>query len=98
MLHNVYAALVEDKGFSADKLTDADGVEGNIIWMRLFIDSLALQPCNPTFVQARDAWELADRNRYNGANRCTILRAFASRGLGANADNFQDDTTLPAGC
>jgi extracellular elastinolytic metalloproteinase len=98
MLHNVYAALVEDKGFSADKLTNPDGPEGNIIFMRLFIDSLALQPCNPTFVQARDAWELADRNRYDGANRCTILRAFASRGLGANAARFRDDTTVAAGC
>lgn len=98
MLHNVYAALVEDKGFSADKLTNPDGLEGNIVWMRLFIDSLALQPCNPTFVQARDAWELADRNRYGGAHRCTILRAFASRGLGANAARFRDDTTVAAGC
>lgn len=48
MLHNVYAVLVEDHGFSEDKLTNADGSEGNIVFMRLFMDALSLQPCNPT--------------------------------------------------
>ena len=48
MLHNVYAALVDAHGFSNDKLTNPDGQEGNIIFMRLFLDALPLQPCNPT--------------------------------------------------
>lgn len=99
MLHVVYAALVDARGFSANKLTDANGTEGNIVFMRLFIDALPIQPCNPTFVQARDAWIQADQNRFNGANKCTLFKAFASRGLGLKADNtFKDDTTLPAGC
>ena len=60
MLHNVYAALVDARGFSADKLTNPDGKEGNIVFMRLFMDALALQPCNPTckygsfFIDAQD--------------------------------------------
>ncbi|KAF8877846.1 metallo proteinase 10 [Gymnopilus junonius] len=62
-------------------------IHGNIVFMHLFIDALSVQPCNPTFVQARDAWIQADQNRYNGTNRCTIFKAFASRGLGINADD-----------
>ena len=63
------------------------------------MDSLSLQPCNPTLVTARDAWIQADENRFNGANRCTLFKAFASRGLGANAaEDFRDDFTVPADC
>lgn len=48
MLHNVYAALVGEHGFSATAHTDPSGSEGNVVYLHLFIDSLALQPCNPT--------------------------------------------------
>jgi extracellular elastinolytic metalloproteinase len=48
MLHNVYAALVSARGFAEDKLTNPDGTAGNIVFMRLFMDALPLQPCNPT--------------------------------------------------
>jgi len=99
MLHNVYASLVQERGFSTTALTNPDGQEGNIVWMHLFIDALAIQPCNPTFVSARDAWIQADQNRYSGIHRCTLYKAFASRGLGINAvDNFVDDQSIPADC
>ena len=50
-------------------------------------------------VQARDAIIQADQNRYNGANKCIIAKAFASRGLGLKASaKFVDDATLPTGC
>ncbi|KAF8638159.1 hypothetical protein AX17_002402 [Amanita inopinata Kibby_2008] len=98
MLHNVYANLVQARGFSSTALTNPNGQEGNVVFMHLFMDSLPLQPCNPTFVSARDAWIQADHNRYNGANKCTIFKAFASRGLGVRAKHFVDDETLPAGC
>ncbi|RDB18741.1 Extracellular metalloproteinase mep [Hypsizygus marmoreus] len=99
MLHNVYAALVKERGFSPDFLTNPDTTEGNVVYMHLFLDALALQPCNPTFVSARDAWIQADENRYNGANKCTLFTAFASRGLGLNAEpDFVDNTDVPAGC
>ena len=48
VLHNVYAALVESIGWDADFRTNADSDKGNVVFMHLFIDSLALQPCNPT--------------------------------------------------
>ncbi|KAJ7452329.1 Fungalysin metallopeptidase-domain-containing protein [Mycena latifolia] len=98
MLHNVYAALVSAHGWSATARTDPSGTEGNIVFLHLFIDALVLQPCNPTFLNARDAWIQADVNRYGGANACLLWDAFASRGLGENAANHVDGTAVPAGC
>ncbi|KAK7457928.1 hypothetical protein VKT23_010275 [Stygiomarasmius scandens] len=99
MLHNVYAALVDDLGFSPNAKTDPTGTEGNVVFMHLLVDGLAIQPCNPTMVEARDAILQADQNRFNGANQCTIIKAFASKGLGLNADDsFRDDFTIPADC
>ncbi|KAJ7155333.1 Fungalysin metallopeptidase-domain-containing protein [Mycena filopes] len=98
ILHNVYAALVTAHGFSTTAKTNPAGTEGNIVFLHLFIDALAIQPCNPTFLTARTAWIQADTNRYAGANTCTLWRAFASRGLGTNAANHVDGTAVPAGC
>lgn len=98
MLHNVYAALVSAHGYSNTARTDASGTAGNNIFLHLFIDALALQPCNPTFPTARDAWIQADANRYGGANKCILWKAFASRGLGVNAKSYTDDSSVPSGC
>ena len=98
MLHNVYAALVQANGFSDTASTDASGTAGNVVFLHLFIDALALQPCNPTFASARDAWIQADANRFAGANKCVLWNAFASRGLGVKAANFNDDSSVPSGC
>ncbi|KAJ6536427.1 Fungalysin metallopeptidase-domain-containing protein [Mycena vulgaris] len=99
MLHNVYAALVSDLGFSSTAATDPSGSEGNVVFLHLMLDALALQPCQPTFVSARDAWLQADQNRYDGAHRCTVIQAFANRGLGLNADaSFTDDFSVPTEC
>ncbi|KAI0088048.1 Fungalysin metallopeptidase-domain-containing protein [Irpex rosettiformis] len=98
LLHNVYASLVSAHGWSATARTDPTGSEGNVVFLHLFIDSLALQPCSPTFTTARDAWIQADANRYGGANKCLLWKAFASRGLGVNAKNHVDDSTVPSGC
>ena len=51
-----------------------------------------------TVLTGRDAIIQADANRYSGANKCTLWKAFASRGLGVNAANHVNDTTLPSGC
>ncbi|RDB18735.1 Extracellular metalloproteinase mep [Hypsizygus marmoreus] len=98
LLHNVYAALVSAHGWSATARTNPSGTEGNIVFLHLFLDALLLQPCNPTFVSARDAWIQADANRYAGANRCILWNAFASRGLGVSASGFNDNTSVPTGC
>ncbi|KAF7342123.1 Extracellular metalloproteinase [Mycena venus] len=98
MLHNVLAALVDARGFSKTARTDPSGSEGNVIFLHLFIDALALQPCQPDFLQARDAIIQADQNRYAGANKCVLWKAFASRGLGFKAFDYTDDFSLPDGC
>ena len=98
ILHNVHQALITARGFSADAQTNPAGTGGNVVFLHLFIDGLALQPCNPTFVSARDAWIQADANRFGGANKCALWNAFASKGLGVNAANHNDDGTVPDGC
>jgi extracellular elastinolytic metalloproteinase len=98
-LHGILSALVDEHGFSEDAKTDPSGTEGNIVFFHLFIDSLSLQPCNPTMLNARDAWLQADENRYDGANKCLIWAAFADRGMGPNASSdYEDDTSVPEGC
>lgn len=98
-LYGVLSALVDEKGFSKTAKTDPSGSEGNVVWMHLFIDSLSLQPCNPTMIASRDAWIQADENRYDGENKCLVWKAFADRGLGPNATaDYEDDYSLPEGC
>ena len=48
VLHNVYAALVQAHGWASTRFTNPDTSEGNVVFMRLFFDSLSIQPCNPT--------------------------------------------------
>ncbi|KAF9265690.1 metallo proteinase 10 [Marasmius fiardii PR-910] len=98
-LHTVYADLVDELGFTADAKTNADAPEGNAVFMKLMVTALTLQPCNPTVLDARDAFIQADQNLNNGANECTLRASFAKKGLGLNATpDFQDDDTVPANC
>ena len=48
MLHNLLAALVMMHGWSHTAATNPGGSEGNIVYLHLFMDALALQPCNPS--------------------------------------------------
>ncbi|KAJ3103578.1 Fungalysin/Thermolysin Extracellular metalloproteinase 5 [Phlyctochytrium planicorne] len=58
---------------------------GNILALQIVIDGLKLQPCNPSFVDARDAILLAETVLTGGKNNCLIWKAFAKRGLGYKA-------------
>jgi hypothetical protein len=58
---------------------------GKYLAMKLVMDGMALQPCNPNFVQARDAIIDADWALTGGANACPLWTAFAKRGLGEGA-------------
>ncbi|KAG8700293.1 hypothetical protein FRC11_013057, partial [Ceratobasidium sp. 423] len=80
--HEIVASLLTKYGYSADRFNPA-GTAGNIVAMHLFIDAFKLQPCNPTFLTARNAIIQADANRYAGANKCLLWKAFAKRGLGS---------------
>ena len=66
------------------------------------VDGMKLQPCNPNFLEARDAILLADENNYGGRNVCNWWRAFAKRGMGVEATStttrVTEDFTVPAEC
>ena len=49
------------------------------------MDGMKLQPCDPGFVDGRDAILLADQLFTGGQNECLIWNVFAQRGLGASA-------------
>jgi len=88
MLWDMSADLVTQVGFSDDIYQSSDGASaqgGNNIAMQNVIDGMKLQPCNPNFVDARDAILMADSANYGGAHKCIIWKAFARRGLGAFA-------------
>ncbi|MEM1095918.1 MAG: T9SS-dependent M36 family metallopeptidase [Bacteroidota bacterium] len=103
MLWEMYWMLVDQHGFDTDFYR---GTGGNNIAMQLVVEGLKLQPCNPGFVDARNAILEADAAIYGGANSCTVWNAFAKRGLGVsadqgNADNARDGTEgfdMPAEC
>lgn len=59
---------------------------GNTLALQLIINGMKLQPCRPSFFDARDAIILADKELTGGENACIIWKAFAERGLGADAE------------
>jgi extracellular elastinolytic metalloproteinase len=98
ILYEVYWNLVDKHGFTPFWF-DATQQKGNIMTMQLVIGGLALQPCNPTFLTARDAILAADRTYYGGANQCLIWKAFAKRGLGTDAtSNAVNGFAVPTEC
>lgn len=60
-------------------------MKGNIAALKLVNEGLRLQPCSPSFVDARDAILRADQMLFGGRYRCAISKAFSRRGLGLNA-------------
>ncbi|GAO49554.1 hypothetical protein G7K_3703-t1 [Saitoella complicata NRRL Y-17804] len=58
---------------------------GNTLALQLVIDGLKLQPCRPSFAEARDAIIAADLALTGGENKCAIWKGFAKRGLGVGA-------------
>ncbi|KAH6562502.1 hypothetical protein BASA60_011127 [Batrachochytrium salamandrivorans] len=98
MLWEVYWNLVTKHGFSTN-LYDANQSAGNIVALKIIMGGLTLQPCNPTFLGARDAILSADDSHYQGAHKCEIYKGFAKRGLGLGAtDTRTDDFSVPPEC
>ncbi|KAJ7577974.1 Fungalysin metallopeptidase-domain-containing protein [Mycena floridula] len=58
---------------------------GNSLIVQLVFNGMKLQPCRPSFFDARDAIILADQQLTGGENFCTLWKAFAETGLGADA-------------
>ncbi|KAL7278061.1 hypothetical protein ACG7TL_008025 [Trametes sanguinea] len=58
---------------------------GNSLIVQLVLDGMKLQPCRPSFFDARDAIIAADKTLTGGENFCELWEGFASRGLGVDA-------------
>lgn len=103
MLWELYWKMTKAYGWDPNLYT---GNGGNNKAIRLVFEGMKLQPCNPGFVDGRDAILKADQVLYNGANQCLIWEAFAKRGLGfsakqGNIDNRADGVEafdLPPTC
>ena len=83
MLWDLTWAFIDEYGFDPDLY---NGTGGNNMAMQLVLDGMKLQPCNPGFVDGRDAILQADQQLNGGANSCLIWETFANRGLGFSAD------------
>ena len=79
----VYWAMVDQYGFDAN-LRNVNSGNGKAL--QLVMDGMKFQPCNPGFIEARDAILAADVADFNGENQCLIWTAFAKRGMGFDAD------------
>ena len=83
MLWDLTWAYIDKYGFDTDLY---NGTGGNNKVMQIVMDGMKLQPCQPGFIDGRDAILAADRALTGGKDQCLIWDVFAARGLGVNAD------------
>ncbi len=77
--------VIQQKGTIQPNLYNTNDPGGNVIALQLMMQGLKLQPCQPGFLDARDAILAADSLLYNGQYHCAIWSAFARRGMGFSA-------------
>ncbi len=82
MLWDLTWAYIDKYGFDSDLI---NGNGGNNRVMRVVIEGMKLQGCNPDFTDARDGILAADTAITGGQDQCLIWEVFARRGLGVNA-------------
>ncbi|MEI6574685.1 MAG: T9SS-dependent M36 family metallopeptidase [Bacteroidota bacterium] len=90
VLWDITWKLIDAQGFTSDWI---NGAGGNIIAMNLVLEGMKLQPCGPGFLDSRDAILMADSVLYGGSHCCLIWKAFAGRGMGANASQGDPNVT-----
>jgi hypothetical protein len=91
MLWDLTWSYINKYGYDDNKYT---GTGGNNKVMRLILDAIKLEPCSPTFVEARNAILAADLATTNGQDYCMIWEVFARRGLGLNADSGSRNSSI----
>ena len=104
MLWDLHWQYVAKYGYSSD--VTANATNGSSRVLQMVTNGLKLQPCNPTFIDGRNAILAADAAATEGVDKCLIWKTFAKRGLGVNASagsktNINDqveDFTFPAEC
>ena len=82
MLYDLYWNLIDKYGYDPDLY---NGKGGNNRAIQLVMDGMKLQPCNPGFVDARNAIIKANILNNNGEDTALIWSTFANRGLGFSA-------------
>lgn len=105
MLWEVNWNLIGQHGFNPN-IYGAWNTGGNNLAYQLVQDGMAIQPCSPGFVDARNAILAADQALTGGANQCLIWQGFAKRGLGNSASQGSSNSLsdgsaafdLPAAC
>ncbi|KAJ1774095.1 hypothetical protein IW140_000626 [Coemansia sp. RSA 1813] len=101
MLYEVLWNIIDESGIS-DDLFKHDIEKGNSIMLQILLDGMKLQPCNPLFIDAREAIIQAEHNLTGGKYKCAIWRGFSKRGLGvgasANKTAHTEDFGVPPEC
>lgn len=92
VLWDVYWAFVDKYGYDPDWKNQNSG---NFKAMYLVMEGMKIQPCNPGFMDGRNAIIKADEIHFNSAHKCMLWNVFARRGFGFFADggskNDRDD-------
>jgi len=94
-LWEIHWAFIERYGLD---MSWDDVESGNFQAAQLAIEGMKMSPCNPSFIEARDAILQADSLLNDAANSDILWTAFAKRGLGylatdgAGADDRSDGT------
>ena len=83
--------IIQQVGSINPNLFDAGGNGGNIVALKLVTQGLKMQACSPGFLDGRDGILAADQLLYNGLYRCSIMQAFARRGMGFDAKQGSSD-------
>ncbi len=87
-------AMINRDGMINPNLYNASGDGGNSAALKLVTLGMKLQPCNPGFLDARNAILKADSILFQGRYSCVIWNAFARRGMGLYArQGFADLAT-----
>ncbi|MGI4733617.1 MAG: M36 family metallopeptidase [Janthinobacterium lividum] len=77
--------IIQMQGSIERNLYNSAGTGGNAVALQLVMQGLKLQPCQPGFLDSRDAILAADSLLYGGRYHCAIWGAFARRGMGYSA-------------
>jgi extracellular elastinolytic metalloproteinase len=93
-LWDLYWALVDKYGYDANW---RNFESGNAKTLKIVIQAMKIQGCNPGYIRGRNAILSADSILYGGVNGYTIWDVFARRGLGfyadgGNGNNINDGT------
>ncbi|KAI8805504.1 Fungalysin metallopeptidase-domain-containing protein [Cladochytrium replicatum] len=84
---------------TAQIIANHNGGTGNTDLIKILIQSFKMQPCNPTFLQAKQAMLDAEALLFGGMYACAIHAGFAKRGMGRYASVIKiNDFNLPVQC